>query len=496
MITRSSRVILASIALLAALMMPNSVLAGGFTQTSFGGRRDGMQANLGNPDDLTALFHNPAGLALQPGIRIHVSASLGLAQQSFQIKAHDQEKYPEIYKNCEGGDWSSPSCDWPVAPDGYYADAIPPEKSVGGLPYIGLSSDLGFLGRRGKDFVVSVALTAPLFFGAYLPEDAPTAYNLIGGYFLVLSATAGVGWKAHPKLSFGASIYYNHMRISLAQKLSLMGAIPMDKASSAEIALIKFAQKSLGDLRMDYDGVDHGVGWAMGLLAQPLKGFRIGLAYTGAKNAYFEGPVSFTAQSEAAKKNPSALTTALNVAGYKLPKALEIEIPIPHAVQGGLNVQLSPHLEVGFDVRVWLYNLIERQALVPVYDPNEKGKEPLTEEGLSRNKDYNISYQVCGGLMFRPYGLDDTLEIMFGIGYDHSPTPGKTFTMDNAATTAVKVSFGLRWRMFERWRISATYFLNLGEPLDIQNSQTNPPTNVRGGGIAHSPGLELEYVYD
>ena len=475
---------------------PQAAWAGGFTQTTFGARRVGMHANLGNPDDLTALFHNPAGLATQPGIRIHVSGSLAITQQSFQLQALDQERFPEIYKNCQGGDWSSTSCDWPVGADGYYRDPIEPEKAIGGLPYLGASTDLDFLGPAGKDVVVSIALTAPLFMGAYLPEDAPTAYNLIGGHFLVLSATAGVAWQAHPKIAIGGSLSYNHMRISLAQKMSLVDALTPKGARPNLSAIPQQFLDAIGDLRMDYDGVDHGMGWALGILVQPIKGFRIGLAYTGAMQAYFEGPVSFTGTNERAQNDPSILKSAMVLAQYKLPKELGIELPIPHNIQGGINIQLSPHLEVGFDVRLWLYNLIEKQALVPIYDESEPGKMPLTEESLSRDKDFNISYQVGGGLMFRPFGHDDRVQIMFGVGYDHSPTPPKSFTLDNAATTHTKISLGLRWRILQNWRMAATYFINIGQPMDIKVSQTNPPTNVRGAGLSHSPGLEVEYVFD
>ena len=491
---KATRILKATLALILILATPGLSRAGGFTQTTFGGRRVGMHANLGNPDDLTALFHNPAGLAAQPGIRVHVSGSMAFTQQSFQLQALDQERFPEIYKNCQSGDWSSSTCDWPVGADGYYRDPIEPEKAIGGLPYLGVSTDLDFLGPAGRDVVVSFALTAPLFMGAYLPEDAPTAYNLIGGYFLVLSATAGVAWQAHPKIAIGGSISYNHMRISLAQKMSLVDALTPKGATPDMTATM--ARNALGDIRMDYEGVDHGVGWALGILAQPIKGFRIGLAYSGAMQAYFEGPVSFSGTKESAKNDPSILKSAMVLAQYKLPRELGVELPIPHNIQGGINVQLSPHLEAGFDVRFWLYNLIETQALRPIYDESEPGKKPLTEESLSRDKDFNLSYQVGGGLMFRPFGHDDSVQIMFGVGYDHSPTPPKSFTLDNAATTHTKISLGLRWRMFQRWRMSATYFVNLGQPMDIKVSQTNPPTNVRGAGISHSPGLEVEYVYD
>jgi long-subunit fatty acid transport protein len=58
------KTLISSLLLAATLgcLMPSSARAGGFTMTVMGGRRTGMLANLARPDDMTALFHNPAGL--------------------------------------------------------------------------------------------------------------------------------------------------------------------------------------------------------------------------------------------------------------------------------------------------------------------------------------------------------------------------------------------------------------------------------------------------
>lgn len=470
-----------------ATLLPAVVLAGGFTQTTFGGRRTSMNTNMGAPDDLTALFHNPAGLADQPGLRFHLSASLAFAQQEFTLKAQDPRLYPDIYKDCENNDYSSSSCAWPVDEEGYYRDPIQPERYFGLLPYLGGSVDLGFLGPRGRDVVVSVAVTAPNFYAAYLPEDAPTAYNIIGGYFLVLSSTAGFGWRLHPRLSVGASLSYNYMRLTMSQKISLAASLPPDVAA--------MGQSLLGDLRMDYEGEDHGLGWSLGILATLVPGLTLGLSYSGATPARFEGDVSFTALGQQAQQFPGLLASSLRTFGYKLPVGLEIEIPIPHALQGGLNLAPRPWLEVGFDVRLWLYNLITSQALVPVYDPSAPGKEPLTEEGLSRDKDYHLSYQVALGLLVRPLAVDPSLELMTGAAYDRSPTPGTSFTLDNPALSHVKLTVGARWMPRPWLRLSLSYFLNIALARDIRGSETNPPTNVRGKGYSHSPGLEVETLF-
>src|SRR5437868_476976 len=81
---------------LSLFLVSEAAQAGGFSISILGGRRTGMQAMLGAPDDLTALFHNPAGLADQPGTRFHFSASTTFFSTEFQLRPLDPTRFPEI----------------------------------------------------------------------------------------------------------------------------------------------------------------------------------------------------------------------------------------------------------------------------------------------------------------------------------------------------------------------------------------------------------------
>lgn len=466
--------------------------AGGFTLTTFGGRRGGMQAVVACPDDLTALFHNPAGLADQPDVQLYVYASPTFVSHDFRMQALDAQRYPAINPAGCGATPEAAPCPWPVDADGYYARAIEPERYFGVLPFAAASTDLGWIGRRGRDVVVAAAVFAPNLYGAYLPESAPTAYNIIGGMFLVLSPTVGVAWRPSRIFALGASLSYNHMRLSMSQKLSTVDALtPRDEEPSG---IGRFAQSLIGDLRLDFDGVDHGVGWNIGALVNPLPWLAVGLGYAGATNARFEGPISFRALGEMVRDQETFEQLVRSV-GYKLPERLIIEQPIPHGVHFGLHFVLPRFVELGLEGRLWFYQLFETQRIAPIYDPDAPGAEPMTEASLSRDKHYRMSFQISGGVAARPFARLRGLELMAGAGYDHSPIPDETFSLDNPSNSYVKLTVGARWSIDRRWRVSASYLLGLYLPRDVRNSQTHPPMNVQGAGITHSPGIDVTYAF-
>ena len=457
----------------------------------FGGRRMGMMANLGRPDDPTALFHMPAGLADQPGQQLYVFISPAFLSSDFRMKAHDPARFPAINPDGCGLSGAAP-CPWPITDDGYYTREIKPEKYFGVLPYVGATSDLSFIGPGGRDVVVGVALYSPNFYGAYLPEDAPTSYHVIGGMFLVGTATVGAGWRINRYLAVGASFSYNYMALSMAQRLSLANSLtPAGKDPGQELGGI--VQDMIGDLKMDFDGRDHGLGWGLSVLVSPLPWLNLGLAYSGSSTSYLEGEVHFTAYNETVE-DEAALRQMAGKVGYKLPERMIIVQGLPHSLSFGVSAAMGARVELGLDVRLWLYNLLRRQILQPIYGDGP-GKEPLTKDSLSRDKNFDLSYQVVAGVLVRPLASYPNLELMAGVGYDQSPLPDATYTLDNPNLSHVKLSVGVRWRINHHWRLSAGYLLNLYISRDITNSETNPPTNVQVSSHSHSPSLAMTYAF-
>ncbi len=472
-------------------LLPRRAAAGGFTLTSFGDRRGGMLSNLGRPDDLTALVHNPAGLADQPGQQAYLFLSPTFLTFQLQMQAIDPQRFPGLNpRGC--GQGGAAACPWPVGPDGYYQQRITPERYFGLLPYLGVATDLGFLSPRARDVVLSLAVYAPNFYGAYFPEDAPTAYGFIEGTFLVTAVTLGVGYRVTPGLAVGGRLSYNYMTLSMDRKLSTTDLLTAPGQPPDILATV--AQQALGDLRFAFAGTDHGVGWGLGLLLSPEDWLDIGLAYEGSSAARFTGDVSFSAPDQPLldQREFEGLVSSL---GFKLPQQLTVQMIIPHALSAGFNAEVTDRVELGVDLRVWLYNLYDRQVVTPHYDPAAPGTEPIDEDALSSDKGYHLSYQLTAGVLVRPWRRLPRLELMAGVGYDHSPIPDETLTLDNPSLSQVKASCGVRWGIDRHWRVLLTYMAVAYLRRDITTSKTNPPNNIRGEGATHSPAAAVNYTF-
>jgi len=487
---RGVRFHISFVCLLLALTSTTSALASGFSVLTFGGRRVALVSNLARPDDPTALFHNPAGLADQHGVQLYFFFAGAYVDLEARLLALDPARFPEV--NPEGcGANGAAACPWPIDDEGYYDRAIRPERYFGIMPYIGVATDLGFLGRRWRDVVVSAAVYTPNFYGAYLPEDAPSAYHIVEGVFVMGTASVGFGWRINEHISIGADFSYNYMYASMALKFSLVDVLTPQGEEPAFTSRI--AQDVLGDIRMDFTGSDHGYGWGVGAIVSPLDWLHIGLRYTVSSNARPEGDVSCTATREGLDAN--AFEQSVTTLGYILPERLMIEMPIPQSLQIGLLFDITWRVEISVDFRYWFYSLYEQQRLIPIYAPGAVGEEPFSEESLTRDKGYTDSFQLTGGLLLRPSSRYRGIELMAGFGYVHTPVPNETFTLDSPLLRHFKVTAGLRWRIDEHWRIAVAYQCNIYLPIDVQNSETNPPTNVQGSASGHIPAIEIGYTF-
>jgi long-subunit fatty acid transport protein len=462
--------------------------AGGFHISIIGGRRNAMLTNLAAPDDMTALFHNPAGLADLRGRRFHLFGSMNFLQNEFEVMALDPERFPEI--NPEGcGQGDADPCPWPIADDGYYEQAISPESTFGVLPFLGFSTDLGFVSRRLEDVVLSVGAYAPNLYGGTLSTEAPTRYFMTKGYFAVVSATLGLGWRVNRRLSLGFNVSYNYMRMVYGVRYSSIDVLTDEGEDPDWIA--DLVQQTYGDLDMSYEGEDHGMGWSVGALITPTDWMSIGLSFMVTQGPTFRGDLDLRST-----RNPEVdLEEEFAGLGYSLPYGLEVEMPIPPAIGVGLNFTPLDWFEFGIDLRLWLYTVYTYQALRPLYRDDQTGIRPMTEASLSREKDYDLSTEIALGLLFRPFRTQPGLELMAGIGYDQSPVPDESFSLDNPSMSQVVASAGVRWQLHRNVRMSAAYMLLVYLRRDVTSSETSPPTNVRGQGLNHIPSLEIEVAF-
>ena len=80
---RTASLVVAALALARAHRAGRS--AGGFGIPDIGVRRTAMGAVIGRPDEGAAIYHNPAGLVLQPGWHLYLSTGLAVVRTEFQL---------------------------------------------------------------------------------------------------------------------------------------------------------------------------------------------------------------------------------------------------------------------------------------------------------------------------------------------------------------------------------------------------------------------------
>jgi hypothetical protein len=477
--------------LLPLALLPDPAWAGGFHVTVIGVRRTAMLTNLADPDDGTAIFVNPAGLADQPGLRLQLASGVSIFNTDLRLQALDGARYPEINAGC-GDPHTDPSCPWPIDSEGYYRSHIQPRSVVGVIPFLSASHDLGFLDRSLSEVVVAAAVYAPGAYGAVLPHDAPTAYSVEEGLFVIGAASLGVGWRISPSLAIGASGSYNYRRLGYKQKLSLVDELTPAGQPAGSSLIAGLAQEALGDLELQFDGVDHGGGFGGGALFTPLPELTFGASFALFTTAAFTGPLTLrglgSKDAGTAPTTPAELKKIIQDFGYQLPPSLRVEMPIPPAVMGGVSWWPSPELEFGLDLRVWLYELYTKQAIIPLYDAQATGMQPFTADRLSREKKDTNSFELSAGVRWLP---SPDLDLMAGVSFDHSPVTDATFSLDSPSSDVFTIATGLRYHLGDNVVVGASYQFLAFFARNITNNQNSPPVNGQVSASTHIPTLEV-----
>ena len=413
---------------------PRRARATGSVVPEIGARKMSMGAVIGRPDDLSAVYHNPAGLTLSPGTNAYVSAGLSLLDTWLQLRPWPKsERY----------------IDAPVDAQGFYPKTLP-TGVFAVIPMIVLSTS-AFDDR----LVGALAIYVPNAVGASFPEEALTRYHLIDSYVVAGNVSASLAYKATDWLSVGASFSVIYMRLHarrkffpVVDKLDLSGFIG-------------------GDTTLELDGDDVGFGANFGVyLAPPGAPFTFGLTFITRADLELEGPVRLEPGADAPLvKDP--------VDGTQ-----RTAFMTPWILQGGLHWDLTSWLEVGAEIRYYFYSQLQEQRTE--LELGEPFSALLTS--LVMPKDYMDSWQASGGFkVIAPYV--EGLELMIGLIYSNSPAPNRTISAEQPSFDRWGLHSGARYRINSTWRVTLSWSHYQYLDRHVRDSLTTPPSNFDGGGV-------------
>ena len=414
------------------LLAPAGVLAGGFSNADFGARRMGMFAVIGYPDDLTAIFHNPAGLVLSDGTELYLHGSFFFSELGFRLYDSHGNLRPD--------------------------HEITPDWSFGAIPFLAVATDFG-TGR----FRMGIALYAPNAYGASLPADEPTRYHALEALFVAgrLTTTFAAELTEHFNLALNFNAIYVYFRSSKMLNLAVMFGDPDNRFLPVE-------QTRDSDIRMDVNGSEWTFSWDIGMLFKLTDSLRIGAVFASGSPVDLEGDVKLTYPDGSVEETTH--TTGM---------------VIPFSLSAGIHWRVVDQFELAADIRYWHYQVFQEQVT--------QLSEGVTALGITEfrePKNYGNSWNWCVGLLYRPI---EPLDIMLGYQQDYSPIPDTTFTLENPSRDQHGVSLGLRWRITPKVRIGLAFVRNWFDLVDVQTSVTNPPSNAKGHGANSELGIDLTW---
>lgn len=425
------------VAIIVSAALSSAAAAGGFGVPEYGPRRTGMGAVIGRPDEPAAVYHNPAGLTLQHGVRIYASMGLALLSTEFQLRPWER---------------SDEYLDDPVDGDGYYP-VTRPTRAMAVIPMLAATWEI-----VPDRWFAAISLYVNNATGARFARDAVTRYHLIEGYVVSPLLEASGAYRIGPRLSVGAGLGVMNVRIHGHREL-----YPIIDGSDLSVLL-----GSNGELTID--GSDWVPSWRVGVLAEPAPGLTLGAAVIGRADPVLSGPIAIAYGDDA----PAPDTVLRGEAHTSL--------LLPWTFHAGANLDLGRHLEVGAELRYWLYRQYEEQ--------HTRIDDIFLIGELTTVKDYRDSYQVSGGVRAHDLGVPG-LELMLGGHYDRSPAPPRTVTLDQPTFSHVGLRTGVRYAR-GRYRLGATYVHVWYDVPTIEDSITQPPSNIRGDGANHITSLSFE----
>jgi len=425
---------------LLATLLPAVSHAGGFGIPEIGVRRTAMSTVIGRPDDPSAIYHNPAGLALQPGFQLYVSMGLSLLDTEFRLRP---------WSDTITSDGTTRSSDdfLGAMPDGEgYYGAVKPTRAMGVIPMIAATYEAipGKLWLGAGVYVGSAT-------GARFADDAVTRYHLLDGYIVAPQAVLSAAYQVTPTLALGVTAGVINMHVKGKR---FFYPVIRQGENTTDISSIVGRSPLL-----ELEGEAWAPTYVLGAFGKPHPRVTWGATITGRTDAKLEGPVEVTYSEDVGTEVLIGTQTTTQL--------------LPWAFMGGANFDVTPNVEIGTEFRYWLYRQYKEQR-------TEVTGIFLVRE-LVTTKNYEDSWEASAGVRVHDLAAVPGLELMAGFNWDKSPAPARTVTLDQPSFTHFGLHNGARYS-FGRYRIGASYIFYHYFVPTIEDSITAPPSNIRGRG--------------
>jgi len=446
MLERQSPQPLLVLTLAAALLLPAARAdAQGFIIPELGARKNGTGASIANPDDLSAIYHNPAALTELTGTRAGLSLGLAFLQTRVRMAPF------------EGSDRYITD---PVDSEGYYPLQDP--SVFAPIPFLGASTNL-----FTEDLVVAFGVYVPNAAGASFGDDKPSRYHITDAKLFSSFFTLAVAYKPFDWLSVGvgASVVYVYVN-----RNSFLYPVIDGQDMSDTLG---------GKTRMELTGDDVVPAFNIGIQLRPHKTLDIGFMFLSRYDVKLEGPLAI-------EPGEGSLLHTLTSTNPKLKESLEsltheTEIAAPWIIGFGAAWDVAPFLELSFEFRYYINEHITEQTTTILKD---EVVDPFFPDQLITRKDLRNSFHTGAGIVANPL-IGFPLDLMMGFHYESTNTPNHTVEVSAPTFDLAAIHAGLRYTHNKKYALSLIYSHYWYFERETTNSVTFPPTNFQGSGYTN-----------
>ncbi len=380
--------------------------AGGFYVPEIGPRASAMGgAMAAQSEDTSAIFHNPAGLAGQPGTQVQLSLDLFMPQISFFRR-------PVVDANS------------PTGQELHFGE-VDNQNSALPAPFAGLSSDLGT-----DDAAAGIAVYAP--FGAALdyPADGAQRQVVTAIDLRSIFVSAAAAYRLSRRFRVGATLNYIVSTLSLRQRNAIQYV-------NGDPEVFPDPDPSLeGDTLLQGSDSSSFSATLGALYSDPGGTFDIGVSVLTPTTLSFKGR---------ADVRNAAITPLMDEQGNVVQEGgqrrdnISTEIPLPLIVRLGTVVRPTPRMMVAFDLNYQRWLTFHALVIDFEHEPELLPTPGVYLYDVTVEQDWHDTFTVRLGGEYRALA-DQPLFVRAGLLYDQSPIDDDRF--DLLAPDSDKVGVG------------------------------------------------------
>lgn len=348
------------------LISAQTVHAAGFALTEKSGSSIGnaFAGAASAAEDSSTILSNPAGLTRIDGTQL-VLAGYAI-QSSINFHNHDSRTLQGVADQKLAGGLGGDAGSLALVPTLYFATDLNHHLKLG----LGIHSPFGLKTEYDDDWV--------------------GRYEAIKSSLKTVNINPALAYKVNDRLSLGVGVNAQYIKAELSNAIDF-GSV----CALGGVGACAAPQSRDGQLKLE--GNDWSWGYNLGLLAEPVKGTRVGLAYRSKVSHHLQGDAAFS-------NVPLQLSALPDLAN----RDIKADIVLPETAAVSILHQVSDKWDVMADVLWTRWSQFKELRI-------ERSNDALlgvTQQHWENTRRYSVGAS---------YKYHETLKLRFGIAYDESP---------------------------------------------------------------------------